>query len=55
MPRIEFEALDYGLIIAYFAVLMVAGLGWLRRGRTSDDYFLAEMCIRDRLQAQPRG
>jgi len=41
VPRIEFEALDYGLIIAYFAVLMVAGLGWLRRGRTSDDYFLA--------------
>ncbi len=40
MPRIEFEA-STRLIIAYFAVLMVAGLGWLRRGRTSDDYFLA--------------
>lgn len=41
MPRIEFGAIDYALIIGYFGALMLAGLGWLRRSRTSDDYFLA--------------
>jgi len=41
MPRMTFGPLDYALIIAYFVAVMVAGLSWLRRGKTSEDYFLA--------------
>ncbi|MBD3174733.1 MAG: hypothetical protein GF320_06120 [Armatimonadia bacterium] len=41
MPSIDFGALDYGMIVAYFAAIMIAGLLWLRRNKTSDDYFLA--------------
>ena len=41
MTRMTFSALDLGIIIVYFAAVMVAGLAWLRRGKTADDYFLA--------------
>lgn len=41
MPRMTFGPLDYALIIAYFVAVMAAGLSWLRRGKTSEDYFLA--------------
>ncbi len=41
MARMAFTTLDYGIIIAYFVAVMVAGLAWLRRRKTADDYFLA--------------
>jgi SSS family solute:Na+ symporter len=36
-----FGPLDYALIIGYFVAVMAAGLAWLRRAKSSDDYFLA--------------
>jgi SSS family solute:Na+ symporter len=36
-----FHSADVAIIVGYFAAVMVAGLAWLRRGRTADDYFLA--------------
>jgi SSS family solute:Na+ symporter len=36
-----FAPLDLLLIIGYFVAVMAAGFAWLRRGKTSDDYFLA--------------
>lgn len=41
MNRLSFEPLDYTLIALYFVAVMVAGLTWLRRGKSADDYFLA--------------
>lgn len=41
MTRMTFGALDYAFILAYFAAVMAAGLAWLRRGKTADDYLLA--------------
>ena len=36
-----FQSADYAIIVGYFAAVMIAGLAWLRRGKTADDYFLA--------------
>jgi len=36
-----FQLPDYVLIVGYFVAIMIAGFAWLRRGKTSDDYFLA--------------
>jgi len=41
LPSVVFSGLDYAIILAYFAAVMAAGLSWLRRKRTSEDYFLA--------------
>jgi solute:Na+ symporter, SSS family len=45
MTKMTFAPLDYALIIAYFVAVMAAGLAWLRRGKTSDDYFLASRTL----------
>ncbi|MHB8995658.1 MAG: sodium:solute symporter family protein [Armatimonadota bacterium] len=41
IPRMNFAPADYLIIIGYFVAVMIAGLAWLRRGRSADDYFLA--------------
>jgi solute:Na+ symporter, SSS family len=39
--RAQLGAADYAVVLLYLVAVMVAGLAWMRRGRTSDDYFLA--------------
>lgn len=41
MPQMTFQGPDVVIIVGYFAAVMIAGLAWLRRGKTADDYFLA--------------
>lgn len=41
MTRMTFVTTDYVIIIGYFVAVMIAGFAWLRRGRSSEDYFLA--------------
>ncbi|MEN6545138.1 MAG: sodium:solute symporter family protein [Armatimonadia bacterium] len=41
MPRMTFATPDYLVIGGYFLALLIVGLCCMRRGKTSDDYFLA--------------
>jgi len=45
MTKMSFSPLDLGIIVVYFVAVMVAGLAWLRRGKTSEDYFLASRSL----------
>ena len=40
-----FGAVDYIIIVVYFVAVMVAGIAWLRKGKTSEDYFLASRTL----------
>lgn len=41
MEQMTFTAADITIIAGYFLALLIAGFAWIRRGKTSDDYFLA--------------
>lgn len=41
ITQMSFARIDILIIVGYFLALMVAGFAWIRRGKTSEDYFLA--------------
>lgn len=45
MAKMSFAGVDYALIVLYFVAVMMAGLAWLRRGKTQEDYFLASRTL----------
>jgi len=45
MSRMTFAPVDYAIVLTYFAAVLAAGLAWMRRGKTSDDYFLASRTL----------
>lgn len=45
LPHMTFAGADYAIIIGYFVAIMIAGFAWLRRGKTTDDYFLASRAL----------
>jgi SSS family solute:Na+ symporter len=45
MPKMTFAGVDCALIVVYFVAVMLAGLAWLRRGKSQEDYFLASRAL----------